>query len=307
MAAWSRLGRLPLETSAAPWASSHAALPIVEPADGSSFHVYLSLRDTEGRARIGRTTLRMGARPEFTPLEPDPVLDLGMLGAFDDSGVTTSSLVTVAERRTLYYTGWMRGVTVPFYLAAGVAVSDGSGPFERVSQAPLLDRSEIDPFLTASPFVMVDDGRWRMWYVSATGWQPTPSGPRHYYHIKYADSADGVAWHRQGTVAIDYGSPEEYAFARPMVVRDASGYRMWYAVRGARYRIGYAESPDGIRWTRHDEQGLAAGDALWESEMVEYPWVFDHDGRRYMLYNGNDYGKTGVGLAIWTPEDHHRG
>jgi hypothetical protein len=236
------------------------------------------------------------------------VLDLGVLGAFDDSGVTTSSLVTVGGRRTLYYTGWMRGVTVPFYLTAGAAVSDGSGPFERVSQAPLLDRSEVDPFLTASPFVMVDDGRWRMWYVSATGWQATPSGPRHHYHIKYAESADGMAWHRRGTVAIDYGSPDEYAFARPMVVRDASGYRMWYAVRGARYRIGYAESSDGRGWTRHDEQGLAAGDALWESEMVEYPWVFDYDGRRYMLYNGNDYGKTGVGLAIWTPEkNHHRG
>ena len=34
-------------------------------------------------------------------------------------------------------------------------------------------------------------------------------------------------------------------------------------------------------------------------EMVEYPWVFDHDGTRSMPYNGNGYGRTGVGLAAW--------
>jgi hypothetical protein len=32
--------------------------------------------------------------------------------------------------------------------------------------------------------------------------------------------------------------------------------------------------------------------------MIEYPFVFDHDGHRYMLYNGNEYGKSGFGLAV---------
>jgi hypothetical protein len=35
--------------------------------------------------------------------------------------------------------------------------------------------------------------------------------------------------------------------------------------------------------------------------MIEYPCVFDHDRRRYMLYNGNDYGRTGIGLAVLEP------
>jgi len=29
-----------------------------------------------------------------------------------------------------------------------------------------------------------------------------------------------------------------------------------------------------------------------------YPYVFDHAGSRYMLYNGNGYGRTGFGIAI---------
>jgi hypothetical protein len=36
--------------------------------------------------------------------------------------------------------------------------------------------------------------------------------------------------------------------------------------------------------------------------MVVYGYVFDWDGRRYMLYNGNRYGRTGFGLAEWRDE-----
>ncbi|HEY6509980.1 MAG TPA: hypothetical protein VIY56_18285 [Vicinamibacterales bacterium] len=295
--AWRRLGRLPLDVSAAPWAHSHAALPVVEPVD-DGFALYLSLRDKEGRARIGRALLTMHPAPALGPLEADPVVDLGTLGTFDDSGVTSSCLVRDGHRRLCYYTGWTRGVTVPFYLAAGLAVSTGNGPFTRVSAAPLLDRSAADPLLTASPFVMLDDGRWRMWYVSGTRWRTTPSGPQHDYHIRYAESADGVTWRREGTVSIDYAAPDEHAIARPWVIRDAGAYRMWFAVRGTSYRIVCADSPDGVHWTRRPSLGLGATGEGWESTMVEYPCVFDHDGRRFMLYNGDDYGRSGVGVAV---------
>ena len=75
---------------------------------------------------------------------------------------------------------------------------------------------------------------------------------------------------------------------------------MWFAVRGDRYRIGYAESGDGVGWRRLDgEQGLLPSASGWDSDMVEYPFVFEWQARKYMLYNGNDYGRTGVGLAVW--------
>jgi hypothetical protein len=32
--------------------------------------------------------------------------------------------------------------------------------------------------------------------------------------------------------------------------------------------------------------------------MIQYPHVFDHNGERYMLYIGNEYGKTDFGLAV---------
>ena len=76
---------------------------------------------------------------------------------------------------------------------------------------------------------------------------------------------------------------------------------MWYCRRGDNhpYRIGYAESNDGIIWTRHDDRvGISASEDGWDSEMTAYPFVFDQDGARFMLYAGNGYGRAGMGLAV---------
>jgi hypothetical protein len=106
-------------------------------------------------------------------------------------------------------------------------------------------------------------------------------------------------WERGGLVAIDFADEHEYAISRPSVIRDIDGWKMWYSYRGQSYRIGYAESEDGRRWKRLDHQvGIDVSVNGWDSQMIEYPFVFDHGGQRYMLYNGNGYGKTGFGLAV---------
>jgi hypothetical protein len=297
---WEKRGLLISDPPGASWARSHAALPVVEPLADSRVRVYISARDERGRAQIGYCECDLDHPSTGSRFSPQPVLGTGELGSFDDSGVTSSCIVTHRGRKYLYYTGWTRGVTVPFYLFVGLAVSDDGGDsFRRLSRAPILERTDVDPFLTASPCVLVENGLWRMWYVSGANWQTWNGQPRHYYHIRYAESRDGIAWDRNGTVCIDFEHPDEHAIARPCVIRDGMKYRMWYAWRGAQYRIGYAESTDGIAWARMDDQaGIGASDSGWDSEMVEYPFVFTHGGQLKMLYNGNGYGKTGCGLAV---------
>jgi hypothetical protein len=74
---------------------------------------------------------------------------------------------------------------------------------------------------------------------------------------------------------------------------------MWYSYRGPSYRLGYAESADGLRWQRMDEAiGIAPSPSGWDSESMCYAQVFDHAGQRYMVYNGNGYGRSGFGLAV---------
>ena len=121
--------------------------------------------------------------------------------------------------------------------------------------------------------------------------------------IKYAVGPGPDTWQPTGTIAIGIERSGEYAFSRPCVVNDRGLWRMWYSYRGAEYRIGYAESTDGIAWTRRDAlAGIEPSASGWDSESVEYPWVFDHRGERYLLYNGNRYGLTGVGIAVLESE-----
>jgi hypothetical protein len=292
---WQRIGRLFEPTGQADWLQTHAALPTVLETSGDRVTLLCAGRDSQGRGNIGSIEVSLlGNTPPL--IAPQPLLAPGQLGAFDDAGVLPACVVTAGDRKLLYYTGVMLGKSVPFYYAIGLAVCEGDA-WTRVSSAPLLDRNAVDPLLTASPCVLFDEGRFRMWYVSGVRWEARDDGPRHYYNIRYAESHDGLHWEREGLVCIDF-KPGEYALARPCVRRDADRYRMWFPYRGERYRIGYAESDDGLTWVRNDDAIRFVGNAQpWESEMQCYPWVFDAEGARWMLYNGNGYGSSGFGIA----------
>jgi hypothetical protein len=64
------------------------------------------------------------------------------------------------------------------------------------------------------------------------------------------------------------------------------------------YRLAYAESVDGINWTRRDEDiGIEVSPSGWDSRMQAYPAVVQSGQRTFMFYNGNDYGREGFGYA----------
>ena len=303
MSRWQRQGRIfpaPEGPPTPAWMGTHAALPYAVVAGERGARVYFSGRDPQGRSHVGACTLDLDslrAAPES--LTPEPLLAPGPLGSFDDCGCSVACLVQDAGRLLLYYTGWTRAGTVPFHLAVGLAASeDGGRTFQRLSPAPVLGRHEVDPYLCASPSVLVENGRWRMWYVSALRWEPRPDGARHHYLIKYAESADGIEWRRDGRIAVGFASPEEYAMGRPHVVREGDLYRMWFCVRGTSYRLACAESRDGLEWQRLEPpQGIAEAAEEWDREMQAYPMVLRDRGRWLMLYNGNGYGATGFGAA----------
>lgn len=294
---WRKLGRVFCPENLAPWMRSHAANPVAEVLDDRLCRVYFSTRDDRSRSSIA--WLELDLREPTRPLRvaEAPVLSPGRTGAFDDSGASMGCLVRMDGTRYLYYLGWNLGVTVPWRNSIGLAVSRGGGPFERLSEAPVLDRGHHDPFSVSYPWVFVEDGRWRMWYGSNLDWGPEQKDMAHV--IKYAESDDGIAWRREGRIAIPFKSADEYAMSKPCVLRDGARFRMWYSYRGAAYRIGYAESGDGLSWMRLDERvGIGVSAEGWDSEAVCYPCVFDWAGRRYMLYNGNRYGLTGFGMAV---------
>ena len=297
-----KLGLLIVPRPALWWMRSHAMVPTPHRLDEQHVRVYFSGRDDRNRSHIGYAVVDLDRAiqdPKHAIVEfsAEPVLSLGELGAFDDNGVSPSCIVGCGSTLRLYYIGWNKGSTVRMHLFGGLAVSSDEGhSFQRWSRAPVLERTDREPFLNTAPFVVRTGSGWRIYFVAGVGWK-NPDLPR--YHIRSADSADGLTWRREGHVCIDFGSLHEDALARPMVLRDGSVWRMWFAHKGEAYRIGYAESLDGLSWVRDDSYAgidVSAGD--FDSDMIEYAAVVRHRDQHIMFYNGNDYGRGGIGLAV---------
>ncbi|KAB1083646.1 hypothetical protein F4V91_29675 [Neorhizobium galegae] len=296
---WKKIGRVLEISDHKQWAVSHSAVPFAEHVTGDIYKIFFTARDTQSRSHTACGLLDLSRASNSFEINEDPVLAPGGLGAFDDSGAMGSWLTSVGEKTYLYYQGWNLGVTVPFRNSIGVAVRNGDGLFTRLFDGPILDRTAREPHFTATPCVLEDNGRWDMWYLSCVGWELEAGRPKHRYHIKHAQSDNGLDWNRNGEISIDFKNSSEYAISRPSVMRRGNIWRMWYSFRGHRYRIGYAESEDGINWERMDDRaGIDVAQSGWDSDMIEYPFVFCHGDATYMLYNGNDYGRTGFGLAV---------
>lgn len=300
---WRKHGRLfdPREAGFS-WMSSHAQLPVADRVEGSTYRVYFASRNKDQVSSVGCVVVRLGNRPCVEQVLPKPVLEPGPIGTFDEHGVFPSCIVNLPDRKRMYYIGWNRGVRAPlFYAAIGVADStDGGSTWRKRSPAPILSRSEHDPCLVTSPHVMRYGDCFRMTYVSGIRWEEAAGGLRSYYHIKYAESQDGLDWRRDGWVAVDFAGADETNVARSSVIELRDRLGMWFCfVRGeARYRIGYAESKDFLSWSRNDAAaGIGVSADGWDSEMVCYPNVFREGGRLYMLYNGNAFGRDGFGIA----------
>lgn len=295
---WRRLGRIFAASGEAPWLASHASNPTPLVLQGNQVRVYFSSRDAANRSSIGALDLALdGDKIELISPARGPLLSPGERGAFDDSGVSVGCALASGDQVRVWYLGWNLGVTVPFRNFIGLAEGPQDGKLHRISQAPVLDRSAADPFTLGYPWVIRDASGFRMWYGSHLEWGDEWLGMRH--ALKEAKSVDGVAWTRDGAAILAPAGGPEFALSRPCVVQDSDRFRMWYCRRFPTYSLGYAESKDGGVWVRQDDALRFLGPRSdWEATSMAYPAVFDCAARRYMLYNGNGYGRTGFGLAL---------
>jgi hypothetical protein len=300
--AWQKQGLLFTPDVTRPWMRTHAAVPVPFQLDGSRYRVFFSSRDADNRSHVGSFDIDLDDPSRVSGVSPEPILAPGPLGSSDGDGIYAESAIRHGDVIRLYTVGVTTGHTRPlFYASIGMATSDDDGRSFTKRPAPLMMISEFDPCLVTAPFVLREGAQWRMWYASGIKWQREPQGLQSYYHIKYAESADGIEWRRNGRVAIDFANASERGIARLWVVPDPPGYRGWFSVNDGvhGYRIGYAESADGLVWTRRDDlAGITVSESGWDSQAQAYPAVVRHGDRWFMFYNGNAFGRDGIGLAI---------
>lgn len=240
------------------------------------------------------------------------VLPLGNLGTFDEHGIFPINILRDKGKILAYTTGWNRKVSVSVDTAIGMAVSDDGGlTFKKVGVGPTLSATLHEPFLIADAFVSIFEGTYHMWYIYGTKWinnSAIGAPPDRVYKIGHATSQDGTTWKKEGKQIITDALNENECQALPTVIHYQDAYHMFFCYREAidfrknkqkGYHIGYAHSSNLKHWTRDDRNvGIDVSEEGWDSEMLSYPFVFQSDGNVYMLYNGNEFGRFGFGLAI---------
>ena len=290
------------------WMVSHASIPVVDRVNTDILRIYFGTRDKQGRSLPAYIEVVADNPQKILYIHDKPVLCLGKLGTFDDNGIMPSWIVNHNGIKYLFYIGWNPQVTVSYRLSIGLAISeDGGKSFKKYSEGPICDRTIDEPYFNTAPCVLIEDGSWKMWYVSCTGWAIINGWPEPFYQVKYAESLDGIHWRKTGHVCIDYDNFAN-AIGRPCVFKENGVYKMFYSFRNAKdyrtdrrqsYRLGYAESINGINWVRKDnEVGIFRSESGWDSEMIEYCYLYEHKSKKYMFYNGNGFGKSGFGYAI---------
>lgn len=239
------------------------------------------------------------------------VIPLGELGTFDEHGIFPMSVMRHGDEVYGYTCGWNRRVSVSVDTGIGLAISrDGGLTFERTGPGPVLAASLHEPCLVGDGFVKVINGVFHMWYIFGTGWKKYAPDvvPDRTYKIGHATSNDGVNWIKEESRQIvpDRLGPDE-SQALPTVVQIGQRLHMFFCYResfdfrsakGRGYRIGHAWSDDMINWVRDDDApSLEGTPGEWDSDMQCYPHVFEFDGKVYLLYNGNEFGRLGFGFA----------
>jgi predicted GH43/DUF377 family glycosyl hydrolase len=240
-------------------------------------------------------------------ISENPILPLGELGCFDEFGTYPVSVIDINEQPVVFYAGWTRSSSVPFNVAIGMGVSSDDGKtFEKIGKGPLLSYTLDEPFILSGPKIRKFDNTYYLFYIAGTKWILDKDKPEPVYRIKLAFSADGKSWTKLNKNLIDTLLEEDEAQASPDVFYKNGKYHMFFCYRRSKnyrgkengYRIGYAWSKDLMNWNRDDSMvGIDISNEGWDSEMVSYPHVFELNQKIYMMYLGNQVGKTGFGLA----------
>jgi predicted GH43/DUF377 family glycosyl hydrolase len=231
------------------------------------------------------------AQTDWTKHAGNPVLNPGDAGQWDDKTVGEPGVIL--ENGT--YKMWYVGQSGDNAYTIGYATSPDGVNWTRDAGNPVLSTGSWDDTNVKDPWVILEDGTYKMWYTGSTGAYP-------YHRIGYASSPDGVNWAKSASYVLE-GTPgdwDSYYVEDPCVILDGGIYKMWYrGSDGSASKICYATSPDGINWTKHPSSPvLSLGvSGEWDDVGLTSPIVVLDGGIYAMWYTGGDGSTNRVGYA----------
>lgn len=270
---------------------------------GDVFRIYFNSRNSENRSSIGAVDIDIVTMQIVKEVLP-PVFEYGPQGSYFEYGVSIGNLYVVDDITYMSFMGWQFPEIGHWFGEVGRLRVNQDFSLSLDSIEPMLGLDEVDNLSISYPWIEKIGSSYHMWYGSTSTWDAGNNEMLHTF--KHATSNDGLNWLKKGD-SIPYELGHAQAFSRPTVlVKNDGSLTMWFSYRSggdALYRIGESKLDNNGVWSKVvPAPGLTVSEEGWDSEMVEYPYVFSHLDKIYMLYNGNGYGKSGFGLAVLESE-----
>lgn len=279
------------------WNVTHAWIPTPVMLTKNICRIFYAGRNKDNMSQLGAFDIDLNNPKIIKRVFKKPLLELGKIGHFDDCAVIPSHIIKVKSIYYLFYVGWTQAKTVPFIASIGLAVTKNlNRKFKRYSNAPIMGRTKDDPIFTASCFVQKNKNSYKMFYTSNLSWGKIKNNTVPKYTVKEASSSDLINWkHESVTFKHKKG---EIAITRPWICKDNSRDVMLYSYRRDFYKIGFAEQINN-RWIRKDQNiRIQKKKEPFDLMSQEYSSIISYKNKKYMFYNGDNYGEHGVGLAI---------
>lgn len=288
------------------WMSSHAQCPTAIVLE-DRIRIFFSARLENQQSLPTFIDVEKDNPQKIITLNPDPVLERGRRGTFDENGIIPNYVIYKGNELYLYYAGWSQCKNVPYKNFTGLAISRDNGlTFKKYSEAPVFSLNQHDPLSATGPCIVLKNELYYSIYSTGIDWLEIDGKLEHTYQFTYAVSKDAINWVPSGKLIIDANSAFE-ANCKPAIIEQDGVYHLWFATRGSHnfrkpgntsYRLGYAYSTDLINWTRDDSKvGIDVSDEGWDSDMICYPHIAKVNNKYIMFYNGNGFGKSGFGYA----------
>ena len=200
------------------WWVSHTMAPSAIELNEKTIRVFIGCWDKNGISRIGWIDLNSENPLEVKDISEEPILNIGDPGCFDDNGVFPAHAYKIKNEIWLYYTGFQIGQKVRHYNFGGLAISKDGKEFQRVSKAPVLDRSDEGLMVRAGQSVLLEENIFKTVYSAGSGWAEVGGKKRPIYDVYYQESVDGFSYKKNGSLIIKHNPKFEHGLGRPQIL-----------------------------------------------------------------------------------------
>ncbi len=289
------------------WFKKNAMMPLPYILDSETLRIFVTLCDENNIGRVGYVDLDINNPSSILGFSPEPIIDIGEAGTYDDNGVVTGSLFEDGDDLYLFYSGYQLGKKIPYMIFSGAALSKDKGEsFTKLNkEVPMLDRIPTEKNLRCVPNIIKQGTTYKMWYhadsYKQSTWLVNESGKMQpIYSERYLESDNLLSWNGKGQNVLEFESEDEHGLSIGSIWIDNGIYKCIYSVRSLSkgYRLGYAESKDGKNFSRMDDVlNLDVSPGDFDSEMMCYAKIIKIGKQTYLFYSGNGYGMEGIGFA----------